>query len=176
MLDAQLREAQHGLGNEAGTNKFRRGIELHAGEGDEQMLMHQRQPKLVEADPPKARLNLLRRLLYQSGFIGGSSSAASRPSSYKPIFQRQKSAGGGWISAIAPSRNSCSVRLPLKMPCAPPRVSATRVIRLTACPTAHFARYSAAVFGASRTASSSRYAGPSLPLPGANALDDGCVC
>ena len=60
----------------------------------------------------------------QSGFIGGRTSAGSRPSSYSPMLHRQKSAGGGWIGAIAPSRNNCSSREPLKMPCAPPSVSA----------------------------------------------------
>src|ERR1700733_12679462 len=47
------------------------------------------------------------------------------------------------MGAIAPSRNNCSRREPLEMLCAPPSVSATRVMRVTASPTTYFARYSA---------------------------------
>ena len=70
----------------------------------------------------------------QTGFIGGRRSAGSRPSSWRAMLWRQKSAGGGCRAAMAPSRNNCSRREPLKMPCAPPRVSAVRVICAVASP------------------------------------------
>jgi len=52
---------------------------------------------------------------------------------------------GGCSGPSAPSRNNCSRREVLKMLCAPPSVSALRVMPDTASPTRYFARYSAAV-------------------------------
>ena len=48
--------------------------------------------------------------------------------------------GGGCSGPSAPSRNSCSSREVLKMPCAPPSVSAVPVMRLTTSPTMYLAR------------------------------------
>ena len=73
------------------------------------------------------------------------SSAAGRrrgrgPARIGPCCGGRNRRAAAAAAASAPSRNSCSRREPLKMPCAPPRVSAVRVMRLAASPTRYFAR------------------------------------
>jgi hypothetical protein len=58
VLLAQLAQALHRLGDEARAIERRGGIELGAGEGDEQMLVHQGAPELVQSHRAENRLYL----------------------------------------------------------------------------------------------------------------------
>src|ERR1019366_2602482 len=63
VLGAKLHQAPHRLGHELFAVEHRGRVELRAGEGDEQVLVHQRAAELVEADWPKYRLDQHQRFL-----------------------------------------------------------------------------------------------------------------